>query len=76
VPGAEKDHCRVLVELSALCDDYEQQLFEEECLLLPRLTTCSQPSVLAAQVCDRAQLDISCVVADQPEKSGRLQEKC
>jgi hypothetical protein len=27
----------VLQELSALCDDYEQQLFEEECLLLPRL---------------------------------------
>jgi iron-sulfur cluster repair protein YtfE (RIC family) len=37
--GEGEAHRGVLARLSELCDDYEQQLFEEECLLLPRLKT-------------------------------------
>jgi iron-sulfur cluster repair protein YtfE (RIC family) len=32
-------------QLSALCDDYEQHLFEEECLLLPAVTSFGTASI-------------------------------
>lgn len=31
-------------QLAALCDDYEQHLFEEECLLLPKFFSCRSPA--------------------------------
>lgn len=37
IVGSAGSYCELLEVLSALCDDYEQQLLEEECLLLPRL---------------------------------------
>jgi hypothetical protein len=49
VPGVDDACHRLIVEFAAVCDDYEQQLFEEECLLLPRLTQ-SHPAALTAQV--------------------------
>jgi iron-sulfur cluster repair protein YtfE (RIC family) len=54
-PPKEAEACNLLqAKLTALCDDYEQHLFEEECLLLPRIAG-RQSHVAAAKASDREQ---------------------
>jgi iron-sulfur cluster repair protein YtfE (RIC family) len=39
IPPVAGHHRQFFDQLAALCDDYEQHLFEEECLLLPTITS-------------------------------------
>ena len=45
IPPVAAHHRQFFDQLAALCDDYEQHLFEEECLLLPTITSFGTTSI-------------------------------